>query len=189
MPADTITRACKRGAGELEGASYDEVLYEGTGPGGTLFLVDGMTDNRNRTVAELRKIFERNNGVLGQSGTANWAFDRVGVIQVGKEGVSEDDIMDIALGAGADDYSDAGDTWQIVCQVEVLDPISKALEAKFSVKEAKIQYLPKNKKSIEGRDAEIAIQLADLLDDHDDVQSVFADFDVSDEELARIAGA
>jgi YebC/PmpR family DNA-binding regulatory protein len=188
MPADTITRACKRGAGELEGASYDEVLYEGTGPGGTLFLVDGMTDNRNRTVAELRKIFERNNGVLGQSGTANWAFDRLGVVQVEKEGVTEDALMDEALGAGAEDYSDNGDTWQVTCPVEVLDAVSKAIEAKFPVKEAKIQYLPKNKKAVEGRDAEIALQLAELLDDHDDVQAVFADFDISDEELARITG-
>ena len=189
MPADTITRACKRGAGELEGASYDEVLYEGTGPGGTLFLVDGMTDNRNRTVAELRKIFERNGGVLGQSGTANWAFDRVGVVHVVKDGVTEDALMDVALAAGAEDYSDAGETWQVICQVEALDGLSKVIEAKYAVKEANIQYLPKNKKAVEGRDAELAIQLADLLDDHDDVQNVFADFDVSDEELSRIAGA
>src|SRR4051812_29292982 len=105
MPKDTIQRAVKRGTGEIEGASYEEVLYEGTGPGGTLFLIQGMTDNRNRTVAELRKIFERNNGVLGQSGTANWAFDRKGVATLGRENVTEDLLMEVAVGAGADDYT------------------------------------------------------------------------------------
>jgi YebC/PmpR family DNA-binding regulatory protein len=188
MPADTITRAIKRGTGELEGASYDEVLYEGTGPGGTLFLVEGMTDNRNRTVAELRKVFEKNNGVMGQSGTANWAFDRKAVIVLAKDGVTEDMLMDVAVGAGADDYSATDDGWQVVAEVEVLEPVTKALEAaKATVKSSGIQFLPKAKKGVSGRDAEVCIQLADALDDHDDVQNVYADFDVSDEEVARIA--
>src|SRR5579871_224297 len=104
MPNDTITRAIKRGTGEIEGASYEEVLYEGTGPGGTLYLVEGMTDNRNRTVAEIRKIFEKHNGVLGGAATAGWAFDRKGTIAIDKKAVSEDQLMDLAVGAGADDY-------------------------------------------------------------------------------------
>src|SRR5476651_2279637 len=105
MPGDTISRAVKRGTGEIEGASYDEVLYEGTGPGGTLFLVEGMTDNRNRTVAEIRKIFERNNGLLGGGSTAGWAFDRKGLIQILKEATNEDQLMEVAIGGGAEDYS------------------------------------------------------------------------------------
>jgi YebC/PmpR family DNA-binding regulatory protein len=189
MPGDTIKRAVQRGSGELEGVNYEEILYEGTGPGGTLFLVDGSTDNRNRTVAELRKIFERNNGVLGQSGTAGWAFDRKGVISVAREGVTEDILMDLAVGAGADDYSDTGEEWQVVTSVENIETVSKAITAGgLTVKSSGPQYLPKNKKSIEGREAELAIQLAEMLDDHDDVQHVYADFDISDEEMARLSG-
>src|SRR5271155_5165831 len=104
MPNDTISRAVKRGTGEIEGASYEEVLYEGTGPGGTLFLVEGMTDNRNRTVAEIRKIFEKHNGVLGGAGTAGWAFDRKGLVMIPKPSATEDQLMDVAVGAGAEDY-------------------------------------------------------------------------------------
>ena len=188
MPADTITRAVKRGTGEIEGASYDEVLYEGTGPSGTLFLVEGVTDNRNRTVAELRKVFEKNNGVLGTSGTANWAFDRKGVVVVPSEGVTEDMLMEIAVGAGAEDYATSDDGWQIYAPIEVLEPVGKALEAaKLTVTSSSIQYFPKTKKPVSGRDAEVCIQLAEALDDHDDVQHVYTDFDVSDEEVARIA--
>src|SRR3954469_10261598 len=133
MPNDTINRAVKRGTGELEGAAYEEVLYEGTGPGGTLYLVEGMTDNRNRTVAEIRKIFEKHNGLLGGAGTAGWgfdrqgenqirkggaatagwAFDRKGTIQLAKASASEDQLMDVAVGAGADDYADLGEEWSV----------------------------------------------------------------------------
>src|SRR5262249_50390050 len=109
MPADTITRAIKRGTGEIEGATYEEVLYEGTGPAGTLFLVEGTTDNRNRTVAEIRKLFEKHNGVLGGAGTAGWAFEKKGTIQLVKSAATEDQLMEVAVGAGADDYSDLGE--------------------------------------------------------------------------------
>src|SRR5947209_16823131 len=105
MPGDTIKRAIQRGTGELEGASYDEVLYEGTGPAGTLYLVEGMTDNKNRTVAEIRKIFEKHSGLLGGAGTAGWAFDRKGLIQITKGAVEEDTLMDVAVGSGAEDYA------------------------------------------------------------------------------------
>src|SRR5579883_1274676 len=108
MPGDTIKRAVQRGTGEIEGAAYEEVLYEGTGPSGTLFLVEGMTDNRNRTVAEIRKVFEKHNGVLGGGGTAGWAFDRKGVITVGKD-TTEDQLMESAVAAGAEDYQDTGE--------------------------------------------------------------------------------
>src|SRR6266576_3381828 len=133
MPNDTISRAVKRGTGELEGAAYEEVLYEGTGPAGTLYLVEGMTDNRNRTVAEIRKIFEKHNGVLGG--------------------------------------------------------VQKALEgAGVAVKASSLGYVPKNKKAVSGREAEVCLNLAEAIDDHDDVQNVYSDFDISDEELRKIAG-
>lgn len=181
MPQDTIQRAIKRGTGEIEGAAFEEVLYEGTGPGGSLFLVEGMTDNRNRTAAELRKVFERNNGVMGQSGTAGWAFDRKGVIVIEHGTATEDQIMEIAVGNGADDYSDLGDAWQVVTEVEVLASVTEALEgAKMTVKSSAIQFLPKNTKELSGRDGEVALQLAEALDDHDDVQNVYIDFDVTD---------
>jgi YebC/PmpR family DNA-binding regulatory protein len=189
MPNDTITRAVKRGTGEIEGAAYEEVLYEGTGPAGTLYLVEGMTDNRNRTVAEIRKIFEKHNGVLGGGGTAGWAFDRKGTIHIEKKAATEDQLMEIAVGAGADDYSDGGEEWMVTTPVDGLDTVLKALEgAGIHAKASSLAYLPKNKKPITGRDAEVCLNLAEAIDDHDDVQNVYSDFDISDEELRKIAG-
>ncbi|HWL86473.1 MAG TPA: YebC/PmpR family DNA-binding transcriptional regulator [Polyangiaceae bacterium] len=188
MPNDTINRAVKRGTGEIEGAAYEEVLYEGTGPSGTLFLVEGMTDNRNRTVAEIRKIFEKHNGILGGGGTAGWAFERKGVIQIARGDTNEDQLMDVAVGAGAEDYSDQGEEWHVTTPPDAMNIVLEALEkAKVAAKGSQLSYLPKSKKPIAGRDAEVALNLAETLDDHDDVQNVYADFDVSDEELARIA--
>src|SRR5262245_37629931 len=189
MPADTIKRAVQRGTGEIEGVNYEEIVYEGTGPGGTLFLVEAMTDNKNRTVAEIRKVFEKNNGVLGAGGTAQWAFDRKGVILLAKESATEDQLMDLAVGAGADDYSDAGEDWQVLTPTSALDAVVKALEeGGITTKSGKAGFIPKNKKPVVGRDAEVCLNLADALDDHDDVQNVYSDFDISDEEMARIAG-
>jgi len=189
MPNDTITRAIKRGTGEIEGAAYEEVLYEGTGPSGTLYLVEGMTDNRNRTVAEIRKIFEKHNGVLGGAGTAGWAFDRKGTITLAKAAASEDQLMDIAVGAGADDYSGTSDEWFVTTPPEALDAVQKALEAKgVHAKSSALGYIPKNKKAVTGREAEVCLNLAEAIDDHDDVQNVYSDFDISDEELHKMAG-
>jgi YebC/PmpR family DNA-binding regulatory protein len=188
MPNDTIQRAVKRGTGEIEGAAYEEVLYEGTGPGGTLYLVEGMTDNRNRTVAEIRKIFEKHNGLLGGGGTAGWAFDRKGLVQLAKDAASEDVLMDVAVGAGAEDYEDLGDEWQLTTPPDALNVVLDALEkAKIPTKGSSLAYLPKNKKPLSGREAEVAVNLAEALDDHDDVQNVYSDFDISDEDLARLA--
>jgi YebC/PmpR family DNA-binding regulatory protein len=190
MPADNIKRAIQRGTGEIEGASYDEVVYEGTGPGGTLFIVEGMTDNRNRTVAELRKIFERHNGVLGSSGTAQWAFDRHGTITLEKAQVTEDALMEAALGAEAEDYRDEGEVWTVYTPTDQLDKVVAAFEAsKLTMQAHKLAFVPKNKKLLTGRDAEVALHLADALDEHDDVQNVFADFDIPEDELHRISAA
>jgi YebC/PmpR family DNA-binding regulatory protein len=186
MPGDTISRAVKRGTGEIEGAAYEEVLYEGTGPGGTLFLVEGMTDNRNRTVAEIRKIFEKHNGVLGGAATAGWAFDRKGVVQVPVSAATEDQLMEVAVGAGAEDYSANGDEWLLTTSPDALNAVVDALESrKISPSGSSIAYVPKAKKPLTGRDAEVALNLAETLDDHDDVQNVYADFDISDEEMAK----
>ena len=189
MPNDNIKRAIQRGTGEIEGAAFEEVLYEGTGPAGSLFLIEGMTDNRNRTVAELRKIFERSNGALGSQGTAQWAFDRLGVITLEKATVSEEQLMEAAVSAGADDYRDEGEVWVVYTPVDQLDAVTAALEAaKLTVQSSKINFIPKNKKPMTGRDAEVCLNLANALDDHDDVQNVYFDFDVSDADMERIAG-
>ncbi|MCL2722963.1 MAG: YebC/PmpR family DNA-binding transcriptional regulator [Polyangiaceae bacterium] len=188
MPGDTIKNAIKRGTGEIEGVSYEEVLYEGTGPAGTLFLVEATTDNRNRTVAEIRKVFEKHHGNLGGAGAAAWAFDRRGLITIEKPAATEDRLMDVAVGAGAEDYADDGEVWTVTTPSDELQIVLDALEAaKIAVKASQVGFVPKNKKSVSGRDAEVCIDLADVLDDHDDVQNVYADFDVSDEDLAKLA--
>jgi YebC/PmpR family DNA-binding regulatory protein len=188
MPGDTIKNAVKRGTGEIEGAAYEDVLYEGTGPAGTLFLVEGQTDNRNRTVAEIRKLFERHNGNLGGAGVAAWAFDRKGIITLEKPAATEDQLMEIAVGAGAEDYADDGEVWSVTTPPDALNTVLDALEkASIAVKGSSLGYLPKTKKPVSGRDAELLLNLAEVLDDHDDVANVYADFDVSDEELQRLS--
>ncbi|MBX3258731.1 MAG: YebC/PmpR family DNA-binding transcriptional regulator [Labilithrix sp.] len=188
MPGDTIKNAVKRGTGEIEGAAYEDVLYEGTGPGGTLFLVEGQTDNRNRTVAEIRKIFEKNNGNLGGAGVAAWAFDRKGLITIEKGATNEDQLMEVAVGAGAEDYTDDGDVWSVTTPPDSLNNVLDALEkANVPTKASQLAYIPKTKKPVTGRDAEVLLNLAEVLDDHDDVANVYADFDVSDEELQRLS--
>jgi YebC/PmpR family DNA-binding regulatory protein len=190
MNADNITKAIKRGTGELEGQNFEEATYEGTGAGGTLFIVETLSDNKNRTVAELRKIFEKAGATLGSSGTAGWAFDRRGLITIARSAADEDKLMDLAVGAGADDYTDQGDTWLITTPPDQLDAVAKALEAAQIVpSEAKLGWVPKNKKEVAGREAEMCMRLADNLDDHDDVQQVYSDFDISDEEAARLGEA
>jgi YebC/PmpR family DNA-binding regulatory protein len=190
MPNDTINRAVKRGTGEIEGAAYEEIMYEGTGPSGTLYLVEAMTDNRNRTVAEIRKIFEKHNGVLGGGGTAGWAFERKGLVTLAAGDATEDQLMDVAVGAGAEDYQNTGEEWQLTMPPDALGAVVEALEkGGIKPKSSSLAFLPKNKKPLTGRDAQVALNLAEVLDDHDDVQNVYADFDISDEELANLAGA
>ena len=188
MPGDTIKNAIKRGTGEIEGAAYEDVLYEGTGPGGTLFLVEGQTDNRNRTVAEIRKIFEKNNGNLGGAGVAAWAFDRKGLITLEKGAATEDQLMETAVGAGAEDYVDEGEVWTLTTPPDALNIVLESLEkAGIATKASQLAYVPKTKKPVTGRDAEVLLNLAEVLDDHDDVANVYADFDVSEEELQRLS--
>jgi YebC/PmpR family DNA-binding regulatory protein len=190
LPGDNITRAIKRGTGEIEGAQLEEVLYEGTGPSGTLYLVEGTTDNRNRSAAELRKIFEKHNGAMGGSGAAAWAFDRRGIIVLDKPSATEDQLMELAVGAGADDYVDEGEAWTVYTPTDALDKVVTALQqGGIAVKSSRLGYVPKNKKEVRERDAEVCLHLADALDDHDDVQTVYSDFDIPEDELQRILSA
>jgi YebC/PmpR family DNA-binding regulatory protein len=189
MPGDKIDRAIRRGTGEIEGVSYDEVLYEGTGPGGTLFMIEGTTDNKNRTVAELRKIFDLHKGVLGSTGTAGWAFERRGMLVLG-HGATEEQIMESAVEAGAQDYEDDGENWTVYTPTDQLDQITAAVEkAKLEIVSSKLAYVPKTRKELRGRDAEVCLNLLEALDEHDDVSNTYGDFDVPEDELKRIADA
>jgi YebC/PmpR family DNA-binding regulatory protein len=187
MPNDTIDRAIKRGTGELEGSNYEEVVYEGTGAGGTLWMVAAMTDNRNRTVAELRKVYEKFGGALGGGGSSAWAFDRKGIITLPADAIEEDKLMELALEGGAETYERDGDSWQVLCEVSELDSLSTALEAAgLSLDSCAPGYVPKVTKALTGKDAERCLGMFDALDDHDDTQAVFADFEISDEEIERL---
>lgn len=187
MPVDNITRAIKKGTGELEGVSYEELVYEGVGPAATLFLCEVLTDNRNRTAAEIRKVFDKNHGQLGSSGSALWAFEQKGVITVSAEAATEDQLFEIAVGAGADDLERVGDQWVVTTVREDLDAIREALStAGISVEEAKLSYVPTNLKIAEGADAERLVGLFEALDDQDDVQNVYADFELSEAALSEL---
>jgi len=189
MPKDNIVRAIKKGTGELEGAIYDEILYEGYGPGGVAVLVECMTDNRNRTVADVRHFFAKNNGNLGASGCVAWMFDKKGVLQVEKAGLTEEQIMEMALEAGAEDVVEEEDAFHVITSPEVFDSVHEALEAgKVSFVEAAITMIPQN--SVEVTDEKTAISLLKLLEsleDHDDVQNVHANFDIDDDLMEKLS--
>jgi YebC/PmpR family DNA-binding regulatory protein len=188
MPQDNVTRAIKKGTGELEGVTYEELTYEGVGPAGTLFLLDVMTDNRNRTAPELRKIFDQHGGQLGASGSAAWAFDDKGVISVDKAQASEERIFEAAVGAGAEDVEDLGDSWLVRTQKSELESVREGLaDGGMEVTSAELAKLPKTPKSVSGRDAELLVNLVEALEDHDDVQKVWSDFELSEEALAELS--
>lgn len=181
MPADNLQRAIKKGTGELEGVQYDEVLYEGVGPAGTLVLLEVMTDNRNRTAAEVRKIFEKHRGQLSSAGAAAWAFEQCGTICLPASAASEEQLFETAGGAGATDLRLQDDLWWVTTPRESLDAVRDALEkAGVAVNEAMLAYVPKTPKHVGGDEAELLVKLLDALDDHDDVQQVFSEF-VADE--------
>ncbi|MDQ3802085.1 MAG: YebC/PmpR family DNA-binding transcriptional regulator [Acidobacteriota bacterium] len=184
MPIDTITRAIKRGTGELEGVNYEEITYEGYGIGGVAVMVETMTDNRNRTVAELRHLFSKNGGNLGESGSVAWMFDKKGYIVVDKDAKPEDELFEIALEAGADDMQDEGDVFEIYTAPENFDAVHEALKtAGIEPQAAEISLIPQNYIHLEGADAKQMLKLYDTLDDHDDVQKVYANFDIDESEM------
>ncbi len=187
LPADNIKRAILKGTGELEGVQYEELVYEGVGPGGVLFLMNAMTDNRNRTAAELRKVFDKNGGQLSASGAAAWAFDEKGIIRLPKDAATEEELFELAVGAGAEDLSLEDEQWVVTTAREELDVVRDALEsAGKEPSESGLEYLPKQTKVIEGEDAATCLRLYELLDDHDDSQSVFTDFELSEAALAAM---
>ena len=184
MPNDTIDRAIKRGTGELEGAQYDEVVYEGYGPSGVAVMVEAMTDNRNRTVAEIRHIFSKNGGNMGESGSVGWMFDKKGYIVVDKATKGEDELFEIAIEAGADDVQDDGEVWEILTAPENFEAVHDSIKkAGVTPQAAEISMIPQNYIKLEGSDASQMMKLYDAIDDNDDVQKVYANFDIDESEM------
>jgi YebC/PmpR family DNA-binding regulatory protein len=188
MPKENIERAIKRGTGELEGVRYEAVTYEGYAPGGVAVLVETLTDNRNRTGAEVKNIFTRNGGSLAEPGAVAWQFDRKGVILVDRGAAAEDDLMAVALEAGAEDIEDQGDTWQVTTAPGDLAAVRAALEAAgIPVRSAELTMLAGQTVPLpDASAAKQVLRVVDALEDHDDVQNVYANFDIPDEILQAV---
>ena len=187
MPKDTIEKAVKKGTGELGAVNYEDVLYEGYGPGGVAIMVDGLTDNRNRTAPEIKKIFEKRGGSLGASGCVNWMFSKKGLITVRADAIAEDDLMEIALSAGADDMDNTGEVYELTCEAGAYEQLKKGLEEKEIPTEiAEISMVPQNMVSVgDANTARKILGLMEDLEDHDDVLNVYANFDIPDDILAK----
>jgi YebC/PmpR family DNA-binding regulatory protein len=192
VPLDTIERAIKRGTGELEGVRYEQVSYEGYAPSGVAVIVECLTDNRNRTGADIRATFTKNGGSMAEPGAVSWQFDRKGVILVAKPGagggISEDDLMLVALEAGAEDIADAGDHWQVTTPPSDLPAVRSGLEATgIEAESAEVTLLPSTVVPLDNEsDAKKVLHLVDLLEEHDDVQNVYANFDIPDSILELV---
>ncbi len=190
MPSDNIKRAIMKGTGQLEGASYEEVVYEGYGPGGVAIYLTALTDNKNRTVAELRHIFSKFGGRMGESGCVAWMFKRQGYIDVEKSRVEEEKLLEIALNAGAEDVKDDGSNFEIITAPENYEAVLEALKQNnIEISDSNVGYLPQNYVKLEGKQAEQCLKLVEELEDHDDVQTVSANFDIDEEEIARYSAA
>ena len=187
MPSDNIDRAVKKGTGELEGVQYEDVTYEGYGPGGAAILVECTTDNANRTVADLRNILSKNHGNLGTSGSVAWMFDRRGQILVDASRYNEDAAMEAALEAGAQDIQREGDTYVITTEVNDFHAVQEGLRArKITWDSAEIAMIPKNTVKVDGGNAKNLVRLMEAIEEHDDVAKVFSNFDVEEEALAEV---
>ncbi|MBT7697865.1 MAG: YebC/PmpR family DNA-binding transcriptional regulator [Desulfobacterales bacterium] len=182
MPKDTYERAVKKGTGELEGVNYEEIIYEGYGPGGVAVLVECLTDNRNRTIATIRHAFSKAGGNVGTDGCVAWMFDQKGLISLNKTEATEDQLMEVALEAGAEDIRDEGDTFDIITEPSDFDSVKEAIDAaEIKYIEADITMLPQNMAPVQGAEAEQVIKFMDALDDLEDVQKFYTNADIPDE--------
>jgi YebC/PmpR family DNA-binding regulatory protein len=188
MPSDNIKKAIMRGTGELEGGQIDEVMFEGYGPGGAAVLVDVATDNRNRTVSEIRHMFSKNGGNMGEQGSVAWMFERKSQIFVPGEKATEDQLMGIILDVGGDDLRNEGERWEVLSAPEAHYAVIKALEANgIPTEEASIAWVPKNLLRLEGKNAAGMLRLSEALEEHDDVQNVYSNFDIDEKELEALS--
>ena len=189
MPADNIKRAIQRGTGEIEGVSYEEITFEGYGPGGVAILVEVTTDNRNRTVSEIRHAFGKNGGNMGEAGSVAWMFAKKGSIVVAKTAAKEDDLMNIVLENGADDLKDDGDTWEILCEPNAYETVLEAVKkAGIKPEVAEIGMIPQNYIKLEGQQVNTMVRLLEALEDQDDVQHVYSNVDFDQAQLEAVAG-
>ncbi len=185
MPKDNIERAIKKGTGELEGVNYEESTYEGYGPGGAAVFLESLSDNKNRTVADIRHIFSKNGGNLGENGCVAWMFDKKGYLVIDGQAIDEDALMEIALEAGADDVRQDDANFEVTCEPSDFDAVKTAIEAAgLTPVEAEITMLPQTTTSLAGKEAEQMMRLMDALDDCDDVQKVYTNADIPDELMA-----
>jgi YebC/PmpR family DNA-binding regulatory protein len=190
IPADTIERAIKRGTGELEGVTYETLTYEGYAPGGVAVMIRVLTDNRNRTAPEIRHTFEKYGGNMGASGAVAWMFDRKGVIRVDAEKISEDDLLTVALDAGAADMTKVEKAFEITTAPAEMETVRAALEkARVPVLEGEVTFVPQSTVRVEGKEAPTVLRLVEALEDLDDVQAVYANYDIPDEVLEAISAA
>jgi YebC/PmpR family DNA-binding regulatory protein len=188
MPADNIKKAVMRGTGELEGGQIEEVMFEGYGPGGAAVLVMVATDNRNRTVSEIRHVFSKNGGNLGGEGSVAWMFERKSQILVPAEKTGEEQLMNVVLDAGADDIRNDGDQWEVLSPPEAHEPVLNAIHgAKIETTAAAVAMVPKNSVKLEGKHADAMLRLSEALEEHDDVQNVYSNFDIDEKELEALA--
>ncbi|HUU51883.1 MAG: YebC/PmpR family DNA-binding transcriptional regulator [Candidatus Aminicenantaceae bacterium] len=186
MPSDNIKRAIMKGTGQLEGTTYEELSYEGYGAGGVAILVETLTDNKNRTVSEVRHIFSKNGGNMGESGCVAWMFSRKGYIVVEKAKASEDELLDLILEAGAEDLREDGSNFEIFTEPDDFEAVVNALqENNIEMAASNLGYIPQNYVKLEGKQAQQLMRLMEELEDHDDVQNVWANFDIDDEEIAK----
>jgi YebC/PmpR family DNA-binding regulatory protein len=189
MPADNIKRAIQRGTGELPGATYEEFSLEGYGPGGVAILLDINTDNRNRTVSEIRHVFGKNGGNMAEAGAVSWMFHKKGDIVVPKSAAKEDDLMSIVLDAGAEDLRDDGDNWEVLSQPSVYETVLEAVKkAGIDPVSSSVSMIPQNYIKLEGAAASQMIRLMEALEEHDDVQNVHSNFDIDQKLLEEVAG-
>jgi len=188
MPKDNIERAIKKGTGELEGVNYEELTYEGYGPGGVAMMVEVLTDNKNRTVADVRHVFSKYNGSLGENGCVSWMFEKKGLITIEKNGVDEDRLIEIALDAGALDVKDTGKEFEVTTDQTNFEEVKKGIEeAGFKYTYSDITMVPKSTVRLSGKEAEQMLKLMEGLEDSDDVQKVYGNFDIADEEMERLS--
>jgi YebC/PmpR family DNA-binding regulatory protein len=184
MPAENIRKAIQRGTGELPGVSYEEVTYEGYGPGGAAVIIETLTDNRNRTVGELRHLLSKHNGNLGESNSVAWMFSKKGYIVVDKSAADEEQLLNAALEAGAEDMRDDGDTWEVISEPPAFESVRDAVKGLgVEPASAQVAMLPQNYVKLEGKDASQMVKLMDALEDHDDVKQVWSNFDISEKEI------
>ena len=189
MPKDTIAKAIKKGTGEIGGVSFEEALYEGYGPGGVAIMVDVLTDNRNRTGPEIKRLFEKHGGSLGTSGCVNWMFSKKGLITVNASVVGEDELLEIALGAGADDMQNLGEVFEITCEASAYEKLKEAMKEKeIATEVAEISMVPQNTVPVNDEAmAKKVISLMEAFEEQDDVQNVYSNFNIPDEIVAKLS--